>query len=110
MNPCMRCGACCACWRVGFPREEADDTPGGVVPVEFTVAVGKNRLAMKGTEGKHPRCAALVGFVGTSVSCSLYEKRPSTCRGFSGSWEARKVNPMCNRARAYFGLPPFELF
>jgi Fe-S-cluster containining protein len=110
VNPCMRCGACCACFRVAFPREEASDVPQGLVPLEFTTASGRNTLVMKGTEGRNPRCLALVGFVGACVSCLLYDRRPSTCRAFRGAWEADRVSPLCNNARARFGLPPFEPF
>lgn len=110
MNPCMRCGACCACFRVAFPREEASDVPHGLVPLEFTTASGRNTLVMKGTEGRNPRCLALEGFVGSCVSCLLYDRRPSICRAFRGAWESDRVNPLCNNARARFGLPPFEPF
>lgn len=108
MNTCMRCGACCACFRVVFSREEADDMPGGVIPVEFTVPAGTNKLAMRGTEGANLRCSALEGNVGFSVHCSLYTNRPSTCRNFIGNWETSVTNTFCDRARAYFGLPPFD--
>ena len=88
----------------------ADDNPYGLVPVDLIVVVGKYKLAMKGTEGRNPRCAALNGFVGSLVSCMIYSQRPSACRDFIGAWEPNMVNPTCNRARAYYGLPSYDPF
>lgn len=110
MNLCMRCGACCACFRVAFPREEANDNPNGVVPLEYTRVSGQNKLVMEGTDGRNPRCIALEGFVGSSVRCTIYDRRPSTCRAFVGAWESNTTNPVCNNARVRFGLSPFDLF
>ena len=42
-DPCTRCGACCAAFRVDFHRSElASATPGGV-PAAFTVPVTASR-------------------------------------------------------------------
>jgi Fe-S-cluster containining protein len=80
VNPCTTCGACCAQFRVSFYWSESDAHPGGRVPAAFTVAVTPHRLAMRGTEGRSPRCAALEGEVGEPVRCTIYEQRPTPCR------------------------------
>ena len=46
------------------------------------------RRCMKGTSQKHPRCAALLGEVGSAVRCTIYEGRPSPCREFGIEWDA----------------------
>jgi Fe-S-cluster containining protein len=87
-NPCTACGACCAAFRVDFH------------PGELAVPVTTQLLRMRGTDASPPRCAALSGEIGVSVSCTIYTARPSPCREFDTSHEA------CTRARARHGLPP----
>lgn len=93
---CQACGACCAAFRVSFYWAETDAHPEGQVPQAMTASISPHHVAMQGTETKPVRCIALSGEVGQSVSCSIYEKRSSTCREFeSGSEEcvkARKIN------------------
>lgn len=70
------------------------------------------RRCMKGTNQKHPRCAALLGEVGSPVRCTIYEGRPSPCREFGVEWSADQLRytvedlERCTQARAAFGLPP----
>ena len=99
-NPCLDCGVCCSAFRVTFYWAEADDAPGGRVPVALTNQLGPATRCMKGTDTYAPRCVALTGVVGGRVGCAIYENRPSPCR------EVTVGDDFCNRARARFGLPP----
>lgn len=111
-NPCLTCGACCAHFRVSFYWAEADDAPGGTVPLALTEDLGPLRRCMKGTSGRQPRCAALTGEIGRAVACAIYEQRPSPCRGFAVEWADGVLHyeetdlARCTRARAAWGLPP----
>lgn len=107
-SPCLSCGACCAAYCVAFPEIEADDLPGGWVPVALTVSRPGADRAMKGTVGRGPRCDALEGRVGVRVTCRIYEHRPSPCRAFQIAWQEGRDNSLCNRARSIFGLIPFS--
>ena len=109
-NPCQSCGACCAFFKVVFDQNETDANCSGGVPIQYTLAVDPVRRAMRGTETRSKRCAALEGMVGRGVNCAIYNRRPSCCRNFRGGWEKDIVNPICNRARAVYGLPPFDSY
>lgn len=108
-NPCLRCGACCARYRVSFYWGEADDvTPGGV-PVGLTDDLSDFRRAMKGTGQAQPRCVVLQGIIGACVSCSIYDCRPTVCRAFEASYrDGATPNERCDEARAAHGLPPLR--
>jgi len=107
-NVCIRCGACCAFYRVSFYWAEAEDfTPGGI-PLEMTQKLNDFRLSMKGTSGSSPRCVALNGFIGRRVACSIYERRSSICRSFEASWQNKVPNPDCDNARKAWGLQPLR--
>lgn len=99
---CQRCGACCAHFRVSFYWAEADDAPGGTVPVALTRQVTPQLRCMAGTERKPSRCVALAGEVGQQVGCAIYALRASTCR------EVQPGDAQCHRARTAHGLetPP----
>lgn len=115
-SPCMSCGACCAFFRVSFYWRELDSA-GGWVPEALTLPVNNHLSCMQGTQGKNPRCVALVGTVGEQVLCTLYDRRSTTCRNFVPSSEAAVGNipgltagsalghSDCDRARAHYGLP-----
>lgn len=107
-NPCLRCGACCAHFRVSFYCGEiADGSGGGMVPPELVTQVGPLRAAMKGTEYGQGRCVALRGEVGSpDVHCGIYPLRPSPCREFEPWLADGTPEPDCQRVRAKFGLPP----
>jgi len=111
-NPCVRCGACCAHFRVSFYWAEAEDAPGGMVPLELTEDITDLRRCMKGTNNARPRCAALQGQVGGRVACAIYDQRPSPCREFGVTWSRGVLHfapvelARCNQARAAWGLPP----
>lgn len=95
---CQSCGACCAFYRVSFYWTEADDAPGGTVPVGLTEQVNAHRRCMQGTASRQPRCVALQGVVGQSVSCGIYAQRSSTCK------EVMPGDAQCLKARAGLGL------
>jgi Fe-S-cluster containining protein len=101
VHPCLRCGACCAAFRVSFYWAEP-------VPPELTVRVTPFLAAMDGTDRPEPRCVALHGELGREVRCTAYEARPSPCREFGASWEDGTPNPRCDAARARYGLPPLR--
>lgn len=104
-NPCLRCGACCASFRVDFAREELDEA-GGRVPAGLAVALTDTLCRMRGTDHQPPRCAALVGRVGVQASCGIHEWRPSPCREFGARAPFGVGDEACDRARARHGLPP----
>ena len=109
-NPCTRCGACCAAYRISFDCQETDDCPGGVVPLGLTFRVNVTRSAMKGT-GKRPfRCSALCGDIGRAVYCDIYECRPTTCHEFLAAGQGNGDNPLCDQARARYGLAPLASY
>jgi Fe-S-cluster containining protein len=105
-NPCLGCGACCAYYSAAFYWSEADDTPGGTVPVHMTQKFGAVQRVMLGTRQAQPHCVALLGTIGASVRCAIYPLRASVCRDFEYSWQNGKPNERCDRARAAKGLPP----
>lgn len=109
-HPCLRCGACCAYYRVSFYWREADSENNPLaVPAELTEAYSDFRVAMKGTNRKHhSRCAALEGKVGELATCSIYSLRPSPCREFAASFERGVHEPRCDDARSKYGLPPLK--
>ncbi|PUA17930.1 YkgJ family cysteine cluster protein [Glaciimonas sp. PCH181] len=108
-HPCLRCGACCAHFRVAFHWMEADAEGGGVVPSEFTVKLDPHRVAMHGTEGAKPRCLSLLGEVGKDASCGIYLQRPSPCHDLQPAWENGEASPQCDRARIAHGLEPLTV-
>ena len=103
MSVCQSCGACCVSFRVDF---RPVDVAGGAfaggqgVPLAMTVPAPANIVRMCGTDAAEPRCVALVGDIGQSVNCSIYDGRPSPCREFDTEHAA------CNRARQRCGLAP----
>lgn len=111
-NPCLTCGACCAYFRVSFYWAEADPAQGGTVPPDLAENLTPVLSCMKGTNQKHPRCAALIGEIGQAVRCAIYQGRPSPCREFGVDWtpQGLRFTPddlaRCTQARAAWGLPP----
>ncbi len=99
---CIKCGACCASFRVSFYWGETSAHEQGSVPAELTTAISPHHVCMKGTERKPVHCIALMGEVGREVSCSIYEQRSSTCRQFEAGSED------CAKARKIHGLPELE--
>jgi len=106
-NPCTRCGACCAAFRVDFAVEELESRFGRV-PDGLTVELTDSTCRMRGTDHAQPRCAALVGTVGVQAHCGIYEWRPSPCREFGLLAPLGRGDEACSRARARHGLPPLD--
>ncbi len=104
-HPCLRCGACCAFFRVAFHWSETETFLGGHVPPDLTVKLDPHRVAMRGTDQRLPRCVALAGMVGDETSCTIHALRPSVCRELAPSWEQGFHSPQCDRARQAHGLP-----
>ena len=109
LHPCQTCGACCASYRVSFHWREAEANPEDEsdrsVPVEYTEDLDLNQRCMKGTNDKHkPKCISLMGRVGESAHCVIYNNRPGPCRRFSASFENGYQNVRCDEARAKHGL------
>lgn len=106
-NYCLDCGACCAYFKVYFPKNESSDN-GGLVPAQKITFYDKKHLVMKGREKFRDgnRCSALDGEIGKEVSCNIYENRPSVCRAFEVVYANGKQNPRCRKAREFYGLTP----
>ncbi|MCC4117168.1 YkgJ family cysteine cluster protein [Aromatoleum toluclasticum] len=107
-NPCLDCGMCCVQFRVSFYWGEADDAPGGCVPVELTEKLNLHLRCMNGTNEVPRRCVALEGRPGGRVSCKIYDRRPTTCREFPSHEADGSPNPKCNELRAHIGLAPLQ--
>lgn len=106
VHPCLRCGACCAQYRVAFHWSEAEPALGGVVPIELTEKLDPHRLVMQGTQAAKPHCVALRGELGKSAHCGIYERRPSVCRDVEPSWEFGRASLQCDKARLAHGMAP----
>lgn len=104
----MRCGACCATYPVIFSRQELDSEAGGWVPVALAEPdpIFTRCAHMRGTREQPRRCVALEGTIGVSVSCAIYDQRPSPCRDFATEADAGKGDARCGDARRLQGLPP----
>ena len=90
---CQACGAGCAFSR-DWPRfSTEDDADLDRIPCEL-VDDGLGRMRCDGD-----RCAALLGEVGVSTACAIYEIRPEVCRACVPGDDA------CRMARRAFGLP-----
>jgi uncharacterized protein len=100
-NPCLKCGACCANFRVSFYWGEIDIYQ---IPEQYTDNVSDFRAGMKGTNQKSPHCICLRGEVGVDVFCIIYDQRPTPCRNFEAS-QIDCPNPRCNQARLAHHLP-----
>lgn len=104
LDPCTRCGACCAAFRVDFDRSElASATPRGV-PDAFAVPVTGTTMRMRGTDEARTRCCALEGEIGMEVRCTIYDRRPSPCREFAPYAPLGIGDDACARARRRHGL------
>lgn len=109
LHPCQSCGACCAYFRVGFYWREAEsENQPNPVPVRLTEDIDSFKRVMIGTNQKQgTKCIALEGRVGRSVSCRIYESRPSVCRNFKASYsDGLTKQKRCDEAREAHGLKP----
>ncbi|MCQ8895887.1 YkgJ family cysteine cluster protein [Limnobacter humi] len=106
---CQSCGVCCSTFRISFYWGETTASEGGYVPEELTQQMNPYRACMKGTSQSNPRCIALAGNIGESVTCTIYPNRPSPCREYDVFNEQGELNPRCNQARAKHGMPPLNV-
>src|SRR5690606_31509102 len=106
ISPCLDCGACCATFRASCYSGEADSAPRGTVPDRLMEQGTPHPSCMRGTNPPQPRSVARMGEVDSSVRCTIYEQRSSTCREFPFHGENGQDSPECQRARALHGLPP----
>jgi uncharacterized protein len=105
-HPCLRCGACCATFRVAFHWMETD-AAGGITPAGLTEHLDPHRVNMHGTNAYEPRCKSLVGTVGVAAHCGIYEVRPSPCHDLKPAWEDGVTpSPQCDKARIKHGMAP----
>lgn len=108
-HPCLRCGACCASYRVAFSWiETAPHTPDGI-PEALTAQLDPQRVHMRGTDQSNPRCIVLSGTIGVDAHCGDYLRRPSPCHELQPAWENGLPSSQCERARLRHGLPPLQL-
>lgn len=105
LDPCISCGACCASLHVSFHRSQLV-SEGGCVPDALADDETGETCRMRGTDRSPPRCVALVGKVGESVRCGIYEFRPDPCREFAPHGVFGVLNSECSRVRQRHGLPP----
>ncbi|MFO7306731.1 MAG: YkgJ family cysteine cluster protein [Gammaproteobacteria bacterium] len=98
-NPCLQCGACCATYRVSFYWAEAEQRG---LPDDLIEQISPWHACMAGTGQPEPRCRALAGTIGESVSCLVYPQRPEPCR------ELQPGDDKCVRARRRHGLGSFD--
>jgi len=91
---CTKCGACCR----GFDVDLVWSDHG--VPEDMTERTTDNIDLFKMRQHKDGSCVALCGNIGESVSCSVYENRPSVCRDFQPG------NIQCQLIRIQEGLTP----
>jgi Fe-S-cluster containining protein len=109
VSHCQSCGACCANYRVSFPCREVDDQAGGWVPIALVEESTPQVVCMRGTAAAPARCIALRGTIGESVSCAIYEFRPSACRDFAPLAAAGRGDEACNDARRRHGMAPLAM-
>ena len=106
---CLACGACCAAFRVDFHRADLATVESPGVPPEMALPLTASLFRMRGTDEAPPRCVALEGEVGKSVSCTIYERRPGPCRDFAPYAPLGIGDDACDRARRRHSLPPLAL-
>lgn len=106
-HPCLRCGACCAFFRVAFHWSETDACAGGLTPQGLTEPLDPHRVVMRGTYGGTAvRCEQLRGQIGRDAHCGIYALRPSPCHALQPAWEQGAPSPQCDKARVAHGLAP----
>lgn len=108
-DPCLRCGACCASFRVDFHRADLASVCEGGVPDELTLPLTAALVRMRGSDAAPPRCVALEGEIGVGVRCAIHARRPAPCREFAPYAALGIGDDACARARARHGLPPLGL-
>jgi Fe-S-cluster containining protein len=89
---CRACGACCSFSRE-WPRFSLEsDADLALIPSAYVDA------GLGGMKCSGDRCTALVGEVGMSTTCAVYDVRPDVCRACLPGDDA------CKMARRRFNL------
>lgn len=99
---CSSCGLCCTAF-VRIPAEpeskvEDDET------IRVIKSIGEFEIVVDRFIKRDPndfRCTKLEGEPGVAVSCSIYERRPNSCRVFEAG------SDRCHAIRRAYGLEPF---
>jgi uncharacterized protein len=107
-DPCTRCGACCAAFRVDFHPACLASRDADGVPDALTLPLTAQLVRMRGTDLAEPRCVALAGEVGVAVHCTIYARRPPPCRDFAPYAPLGIGDTGCERARRRHGLPSLQ--
>jgi Fe-S-cluster containining protein len=89
---CQACGACCSFSRE-WPRFTLEDDDALALIPEALV-----NDALSGMRCVGDRCTALIGEIGRSTACSIYDRRPDVCRACQPGDDA------CQMARERFKL------
>lgn len=74
---CQNCGACCQ-FHISVSVRNDDENLPFLIEQNLVEAADEGHYRMKLDSNR--RCIALTGEIGKSVSCSIYENRPVTCR------------------------------
>ena len=94
-NVCIKCGACCAAYRVSFYWAEVETTG---LDETLTEQLNAWYSCMRGTNSTNPHCIALQGQVGEQVTCAVEAQRLSPCR------EVQVGDDKCRQARAKYAF------
>ena len=106
-HPCLRCGACCAHFRIAFHWSETDACAGGLTPSALTQSLDPHRVVMRGTYGGQPiRCEQLRGDIAVEAHCGICALRPSPCYSLKPAWEDGTASEQCDKARMAHGMAP----
>ena len=101
---CQRCGACCT----NPPENQAEGYTAYIEVEPRSKLLGRKDLVRKYTQEidgvvhlkllADNRCAALLGKLGKSVRCAIYQFRPAPCRRVEAG------SKLCQRYRADLGI------
>jgi Fe-S-cluster containining protein len=97
VSPCQSCGACCDYSRE-WPRLTLEDDDEIALIPSHLLDKDAGRMRCAGN-----RCSALVGEVGVSTACSIYDVRPLVCGACMPGDDA------CLAARKRHGLGALEI-
>ena len=95
-DPCRHCGACCA-YDADWPRFTLeDDAAIARIPAAYVNPRGSGMRCVGN------RCAALIGEIGSTSACAIYDLRPDVCR------DCQPGDDACTIARRHYRLPALD--
>ena len=95
-DPCRSCGACCA-YAADWPRFTLeDDAAIARIPVAYVDPRGSGMRCIGN------RCTALLGEIGGTTACAIYDHRPDVCR------DCQPGDDACTIARLHHRLPALD--